>query len=87
MIVLKKGNHYEHTDSREIAQAKVNDGFEVIKNSFGGPKIVKKAEPKKKMFSKKKQLFIQARSRFATTLEIRRRNGIKIPYIQHSGSD
>ena len=51
MIVLKKGNHYEHTDSREIAQAKVNDGFEVIK----GPKIVKQAaEPKKKMFSKKK---------------------------------
>ena len=54
MIVLKKGNHYEHTDSREIAQAKVNDGFEVIKTSFGGPRIVKKAEPKKKMFSKKK---------------------------------
>ena len=57
MIVLKKGNHYEHTDSREIAQAKVNDGFEVIKNSYGGPRIVKQeatAEPKKKMFSKKK---------------------------------
>ena len=53
MIVLKKGNHYEHTDSREIAQAKVNDGFEVIKNSYGGPKIVKQ-EPKKKMASKKK---------------------------------
>ena len=56
MIVLKKGNHYEHTDSREVAQAKVNDGFEVIKNSFGGPRIVKQqAEPKKKMFSKKKK--------------------------------
>ena len=60
MIVLKKGNHYEHTDSRDTAQAKVNDGFEVIKNSYGGPKIVKqaaepKAEPKKKMFSKKKK--------------------------------
>jgi len=55
MIVLKKDNHYEHTDSREIAQAKVNDGFEVIKNSYGGPRIVKQAaEPKKKMFSKKK---------------------------------
>ena len=59
MIILKKNNHYEHTDSREIAQEKVNNGFEVIKNSFGGPKIVKqaskKAEPKKKMFSKKKK--------------------------------
>jgi hypothetical protein len=49
MIVLKKGNHYEHTDSQEIAQEKVNDGFEVIK----GPRIVKQ-EPKKKMASKKK---------------------------------
>ena len=53
MIVLKKGNHYEHTDSREIAQAKVNDGFEIIKNKFAGPKIVKQ-EPKKKIFAKKK---------------------------------
>ena len=56
MIVLKKGNHYEHTDSREVAQAKVNDGFEVVKNSHGGPKIVKQqAAPKKKMFAKKKK--------------------------------
>ena len=56
MIVLKKGNHYEHTDSREVAQAKVNDGFEVLKDNSGGPKIVKQqAEPKKKMFSKKKK--------------------------------
>ena len=54
MIILKKGNHYENTDSLEIAQAKVNDGYEIIK----GPRLVKqakkKAEPKKKMFSKKK---------------------------------
>ena len=57
MIVLRKGNHYEHTESREVAQAKVNDGFEVVKNSYGGPKIVKeevkKATPKKKLFKKK----------------------------------
>ena len=57
MIVLRKGNHYEHTESREVAQAKVNDGFEVVKNSHGGPKIVKqeakKATPKKKLFKKK----------------------------------
>ena len=50
MIVLKKGNHYEHTDSREIAQAKVNDGFEVIK----GPKIVKQAAKAEPKASKKK---------------------------------
>ena len=60
MIVLRKGNHYEHTDSREKAQEKVNDGFAVVKNSFGGPKIVKQEakkeeEPKKKLFSKKKK--------------------------------
>jgi|TARA_R100001530_G_C4286403_1_gene146918 hypothetical protein len=59
MIVLRKENHYMHTDSREVAQEKVNDGYEVIKDKFGGPKIVKqeakKAKPKKKLFSKKKK--------------------------------
>ena len=58
MIELKKENHYCHSNSREEAQKLVNDGYEVVKNSFGGDKIVKqeakKAEPKKKMFSKKK---------------------------------
>ena len=52
MIVLKKENHYTHTDSVEKAQELVNDGYEVLKNKFGGKKIVKqevkKAEPKKK---------------------------------------
>tara|TARA_R100001594_G_scaffold55516_1_gene89141 strand:+ start:892 stop:1062 length:171 start_codon:yes stop_codon:yes gene_type:complete len=52
MIILRKANHYEHTQSREKAQELVNDGFTVIKNSFGGEKIVKQsaktAEPKKK---------------------------------------
>tara|TARA_R110002012_G_scaffold303342_1_gene505067 strand:+ start:1328 stop:1504 length:177 start_codon:yes stop_codon:yes gene_type:complete len=58
MIVLKKDNHYMHTESLEVAQAKVNDGYEILKNKFPGVKIVKqepKAEPKKKMFSKKKK--------------------------------
>ncbi len=58
MIVLKKDNHYCHCASRAEAQKLVNDGYEVTKNKFGGPKIVKevkKAAPKKKkMFSKKK---------------------------------
>ena len=59
MIVLKKENHYCHSNSREEAQKLVNDGYEVVKNSFGGDKIVKqeakKAEPKKKMFAKNKK--------------------------------
>ena len=56
MIVLRKGNHYEQTDSKEVAQKKVIDGFVVIKNSLGGPKIVKQEpKPKKKLFSKKKK--------------------------------
>lgn len=59
MIVLKKDNHYEHTNSRDKAQEMVNSGYEIVKNSLGLPKIVKqevkKAEPKKKMFSKKKK--------------------------------
>ena len=58
MIVLKKDNHYMHTESLEVAQEKVNDGYEILKNKFPGVKIVKqesKAEPKKKMPSKKKK--------------------------------
>jgi hypothetical protein len=59
MIILKKDNHFEHTNSVEKAQEMVNSGFEVIKNSFGGDKIVKnnakKAAPKKKIFAKKKK--------------------------------
>ena len=51
MIVLKKDNHYCNVDSRERAQALVNEGYEVQKNKLGGPKIVK--EVKKK--AKKKQ--------------------------------
>ena len=51
MIVLKKDNHYCNVDSREKAQALVNEGYEVQKNKLGGPKIVK--EVKKK--AKKKQ--------------------------------
>mgnify|MGYP006883093878 FL=1 len=57
MIILKKETHYCHVDSREKAQKLVNDGYEVIKNRLGLPKIVKqevkKPEPKKKMFKKK----------------------------------
>ena len=58
MIVRKKENHYCQSHWREEAQKLVNDGYEVVKNSFGGDKIVKqeakKAEPKKKATPKKK---------------------------------
>lgn len=47
MIVLRKENHYCHAHSREKAQELVNDGYEVIKNKLGGPKIVKE-QPKKR---------------------------------------
>jgi len=53
MIVLKKENHYCNTLSRDEAQKLVNEGYEVIKNKFGGPKIVKQ-KPKKKATKKKK---------------------------------
>ena len=58
MIVLKKENHYCHSNSREEAQRLLNDGYEVVKNSFGGEKIVKqeakKAAPKRKCSLKRK---------------------------------
>jgi hypothetical protein len=53
MIILKKENHYEHTDSRERAQELVNDGFEVLKDKSGGPKIVKQEAKKVKVKKKK----------------------------------
>ena len=52
------GDIYDCTQKRKPLLL-VNDGYEVLKNSFGGDKIVKqeakKAEPKKKMFAKKKK--------------------------------
>ena len=53
MIVLKKENHYCNTATREEAQRLVNEGYEVIKNKLGGPKIVKQ-QPKKKATKMKK---------------------------------
>jgi hypothetical protein len=53
MIILRKDNHTVHVDSREKAQALVNDGYEVTKNKLGGPKFVKsEAKKKKKKMSK-----------------------------------
>tara|TARA_R100001463_G_scaffold66729_1_gene120343 strand:- start:1536 stop:1700 length:165 start_codon:yes stop_codon:yes gene_type:complete len=48
MIILNKENHTKHVSTREEAQKLVDEGYHVIKNKFGGPKIVK-SEPKKKL--------------------------------------
>ena len=48
MIILNKENHTKHVSSREEAQKLVDEGYQILKNKLGGPKIVK-SEPKKNM--------------------------------------
>ena len=51
MIVLKKGNHYEHTEDGAKASKMAQDGYEVVKGkSLLTPikKQAKKAKPKAK---------------------------------------
>jgi len=48
MIILNKENHTKHVSTREEAQKLVDEGYQVLKNKLGGPKIVK-SEPKKKL--------------------------------------
>ena len=57
MIVLKKGNHYEHTTVPEKAFKMVQDGYEIVKGKslLASVKKQPKAEPKKKVASKKKK--------------------------------
>tara|TARA_Y100000310_G_C20341522_1_gene650035 strand:- start:237 stop:410 length:174 start_codon:yes stop_codon:yes gene_type:complete len=57
MIVLKKGNHYEHTTVPEKASKMVQDGYEVVKGKslLASVKKQPKSEPKKKVASKKKK--------------------------------
>ena len=53
MIILRKNKHTMHVSSRKEAQEYVNDGYEVVSNKLGGPKIVKsEAKKKKKIFKK-----------------------------------
>lgn len=54
MIILKKGNHYEHTTDTDKASKMAQDGYEVIKGSSLLAKSKKQAKPKKKLFKKKK---------------------------------
>lgn len=55
MIILKKGNHYEHTTMVDKASKMVQDGYEVVKGSSILAKEKKQAKPKKKLFAKKKK--------------------------------
>ena len=48
MIVLKKGNHYEHTTVPEKASKMVQDGYEVVKGKGLLAQPKKQAKPKKK---------------------------------------
>ena len=48
-VILKKGNDYRTTKTREEAQKWVNKDWEVVKNKLGGDKIAKiKSKIKKK---------------------------------------
>jgi hypothetical protein len=54
MIVLKKGNHYEHTEDTNKALKMAQDGYEVVKGASLLGSVKKQAKPKKKLFKKKK---------------------------------
>ncbi len=54
MIVLKKGNHYEHTEDVGKASKMAQEGYEVVKGSSLLSKAEPKKKPKKKLFKKKK---------------------------------
>ena len=55
MIILKKGNHYEHTTDTDKAYKMVQDGYSVVKGSSMLLKAKKPVKPKKKLFGKKKK--------------------------------
>ena len=46
MIILKKGNHYEHTTDGSKASEMVSDGYEVVKGK--GLLVTEKKQPKPK---------------------------------------
>ena len=54
MIILKKGNHYEHTTDGSKASKMVSDGYEVVKGKGLLAPEKKQPKPKKKRFKKKK---------------------------------
>tara|TARA_R110000824_G_scaffold357076_1_gene544447 strand:- start:1054 stop:1224 length:171 start_codon:yes stop_codon:yes gene_type:complete len=55
MIILKKGNHYEHTTDASKASKMAQDGFEVVKGSSLLAQVKKQSKPKKKPAVKSKK--------------------------------
>ena len=55
MIILKKGNHYEHTTDGSKASEMMQQGYEVVKGSSLLAKVEKPSKPKKKSFLKSKK--------------------------------
>ena len=53
MIVLKKGNHYRHTEIPAEASKMVQDGYEVVKGSSLLTKVKKQPKTAKKAIKKK----------------------------------
>ena len=55
MIVLKKGNHYEHTADGSKASKMVQDGYEVVKGKTLLTPVKKQAKSKAKPKAKPKK--------------------------------
>ena len=55
MIVLKKGNHYEHTTDGVKASKMVSEGYEVVKGKGLLTQPKKESKPKKKSLLKRKK--------------------------------
>ncbi len=53
MIVLKKGNHYEHTTMPDKAAKMMQDGFEIVKGKSLLSKEKKQPKTAKKSIKKK----------------------------------
>ena len=53
MIVLKKGNHYEHTTMPDKAAKMMQDGYEVVKGKSLLSKVKKQPKTAKKVIKKK----------------------------------
>jgi len=53
MIVLKKGNHYEHTTMPDKAAKMMQDGFEIVKGKGLLSKEKKQPKTAKKSIKKK----------------------------------
>ena len=55
MIVLKKGNPFEHTQDGSKASKMLQDGYELVKGKSLLTPVKKESKPKKKTSSKSKK--------------------------------